>query len=285
MLLNEYHKKIIEYYHTTENAYKDSWDLNNSLAIHFGYRDNKVNTFRESLQRMNEVMMETCGITATDKVLDAGCGIGGSSIFLAQKTGCNVTGISLSERQVLKANENAKQKGVMDKLNFEVMDYCQTSFPDNCFDVVWGCESICYAEDKRQFVKEAFRLLKPGGRVVIADGFVTKFENNKHPFIRHWLDGWQVNYLETGQRFGEFMQEAGFKNISWKDISKYTLPSSRRLYGIYFLASIYLFWKKISFSNRVTYMQKKNIDACRYQNLGMRKGLWQYGIITGIKPL
>ena len=56
----DYHKRIIEYYKDTENAYKDSWDLNNSLAIHYGYWDEKVNSFPESLLRMNEIMIETC---------------------------------------------------------------------------------------------------------------------------------------------------------------------------------------------------------------------------------
>src|SRR5687768_2284802 len=97
---SEYHQKIIQYYKESENAYKDSWDLNKSLAIHYGYWDEKVNSFPQSLIRMSEVMMETAGIKPTDKVLDAGCGIGGSSIFLATTIGCSVTGITLSERQV-----------------------------------------------------------------------------------------------------------------------------------------------------------------------------------------
>src|SRR5882724_12017722 len=101
MQANEYHQKIEEYYNSTENAYKDSWDLDNSLAIHYGYWDNKVNSFSQSLQRMNEVMMEAAGITSDDRVLDAGCGVGGSSIFLASRLSCKVTGISLSERQIL----------------------------------------------------------------------------------------------------------------------------------------------------------------------------------------
>ena len=103
----------------SENAYKDSWDLNNSLAIHYGYWDEKVKNFPQSLLRMNEVMMETAKIKPTDKVLDAGCGIGGSSIFLAEKIGCSVTGISLSERQVNKAKELAIEKKVEDKVEFE----------------------------------------------------------------------------------------------------------------------------------------------------------------------
>ena len=283
MNLSSYHKNIVDYYAATENAYKDSWDLDNSFAIHYGYWDEKVKTFSQSLLRMNEVMMEAAQIKSTDNVLDAGCGIGGSCIFLAERIGCNVTGISLSEKQIQKARNLIQRKKVEDKVEVEVMNYCATTFSDESFDVVWGCESICYADDKEQFIKEAYRLLKPGGRLVVADGFVTKFENNDHPTIRNWLDGWQVNYLETPQRFQQYMNEAGFKNILYRDISKFTTHSSRRLYKYYFLANLYLLWKTMTFSNRSTEMQRKNIAACKHQYIGNKQGLWLYGLIVGTK--
>lgn len=284
MQLTNYHKNIVDYYTQSENAYKDSWDLNNSLAIHYGYWDEKVKTFPQSLIRMNEVMMEAAAISSTDKVLDAGCGIGGSSIFIAEKIGCNVTGISLSEKQISKAKELALERRVEDKVKFEVMNYCTTNFPDKSFDVIWGCESICYADDKDQFIKEAYRLLKPGGRLIVADGFVTHFKNNDHPTIRNWIDGWQVNYLESPARFQQFMNETGFTNICYRNISKFTAHSSRRLYKFYFLANLYLLWKTMTFSNRATETQKKNIAACKHQYHGMKQGLWQYGLIVGTKP-
>ena len=280
----DYHKRIIEYYKDTENAYKDSWDLNNSLAIHYGYWDEKVKSFPESLLRMNEVMIETAGIKPTDKVLDAGCGVGGSSIFMASVLGCNVTGITLSKRQVQQANENAAKKNVAELVNFKAINYSATDFPDASFDVVWGCESICYADDKEKFIKEAYRLLKPGGRLVVADGFVTDFVNNENPIIRQWADGWQVNYLESPERFQNFMQQTGFTDINYRNISKEASHSSRRLYRFYFLARLYLFWKKVNFSKPATDMQKKNIMACKFQYKGMEKGLWQYGIAVGKKP-
>lgn len=284
MQSTNYHKNIVEYYEASENAYKDAWDLDKSMAIHYGYWDKTVKTFPQSLQRMNEVMAEAGHLKAGDVVLDAGCGVGGSSIFLASAIGCKVIGITLSEKQAEQAKQNAIRKNITDSVVFKAMDYCNTGFPNESFDVVWGCESICYADSKEKFIQEAFRLLKPEGKLVVADGFVAKFENNDHPFIRKWLDGWQVNYLETMQRFCDFMQHSGFRNIRFSDISSFTDHSSRRLNRFYYLASLYLWWKKLTSKRKFTDMQKKNILACRYQYLGMKKKLWQYGLIVGEKP-
>ena len=176
MSQQEYHQRIIQYYRETENAYKDSWALDKSLAIHYGYWDEKVKNFPASLLRMNEVMMEMAGIKDKDRVLDAGCGVGGSSLFMASVLGCRVTGISLSQGQIEKARQYAEKRKQQGLVDFLVMDYCNTTFPNESFDVIWGCESICYAPDKAAFIKEAYRLLKPGGRLVVADGFVNELK-------------------------------------------------------------------------------------------------------------
>jgi cyclopropane fatty-acyl-phospholipid synthase-like methyltransferase len=280
---NTYQQEIVDYYNTTEASYTDGWDLNNSLALHYGYKDGRARTFTASLLRMNEVLMEMAGITAADHVLDAGCGIGGSSIYLATHTGCRCTGISLSPKQVEKAKRLARERKLDHLLHFETRSYSNTEYPDASFDVVWGLESICYADDKGAFVKEAFRLLKPGGRLIIADGMVTDFGNNNHPVIRKWLDGWKVNYLESPVRFQQFFTDAGFGGFEYRDITRYTRHSSKRLLLLYYGATAWKLWKKITFRYHWSPVQEANIKACRYQHRGMKKGLWGYGIVMGRK--
>ncbi|MCK6542559.1 methyltransferase domain-containing protein [bacterium] len=281
--MNSYHQKIIEYYHGTEKAYKYGWGVEKNLAIHYGYWDDKVKSFSQSLQRMNEIMAEEAVISMGDRILDAGCGVGGSGIFLAKTLGCYTVGLTLSHRQKKRAEENALRYNVSERTEFHLMDYGHTTLDGETFDIVWGCESICYADNKEQFIKEAFRLLKPGGRLVMADFMVPHFDNNAHPLVRNWLDGWSVNYLETKERFGDFMENAGFQKIRFRDISDNIMNTVKLLGKMYYFGKLYQVYRFI-FGLERTAVSIGNINASRWQYLSKKENLWIYGLFSATKP-
>lgn len=274
---------IIDYYDTCEIDYRLFWDLKHSHAMHAGYWDETTKTLREALQRENQILAELASIKNTDRVLDSGCGIGGSSVYLAKEIGCQIDGITLSKKQVETATALALEKGVAERCSFHVMDFTKMTFPDNTFDVVWGIESYCHANSKECAAKEAFRVLKPGGRLIIADGFQLKpilgvEEKNK---MRVWLQGWGCTQLESAEKFGDFLTSSGFQQIAFKDITQHVLPSSKRLYYISFPA--FLMSKIGEWLRLRTKTQTQNILAAYAQYQTLSKRIWHYGIFTAVK--
>lgn len=276
-------ERIVEYCDSCEIDYRLIWDLNKSLAMHFGYWDDEADNFSQALERENEILAEKANIEKSSIVLDAGCGVGGSAIYLAKKFGCTVIGITLSQKQADSSTKNAKESGVGHLAEFYKMDFSKTTFKDKYFDVVWAIESVCHADDKKSFIKEAFRVLKEGGRLVLADGFASKnqYDPSERSLMKKWLNGWGVNFLETSEYFKKYSKEAGFKNISFLDVTKNVIPSSRRLY-IYSFPAL-LFGRSAEFVRMRTKIQTGNIVAAHYQYKALKRRLWKYGIFYAEK--
>ncbi|MBW4622906.1 MAG: methyltransferase domain-containing protein [Cyanosarcina radialis HA8281-LM2] len=103
-----------------------------------------------------------------NNILDVGCGIGGSSLYLGQKFNATVTGITLSPVQAARATERAAAAKISDRTNFLVADAQSMPFADNSFDLVWSLESGEHMPDKEKFLQECYRVLKPGGTLLMA---------------------------------------------------------------------------------------------------------------------
>ena len=276
-------EEVAEYYNTTQNHYEKWWSLKKHLSLHYGIWDETTKTHGDALENTNRILITRAGIKSTDIVLDAGCGVGGAAFFIHQETGATVTGISLSEKQIALANLMTTEKGLSEKVNFQLMDFTNTSFPAQHFDVVWCCEAMCHAQDKSAFIKECFRVLKPSGRLVISDYFLPENEvKDKNNWLKKWCDTWAMHSFDTADDFKSRLQENGFKNINNYDYSSNIKKSAKRMYYAALLGAasseVYNF-----FHPKVSRFAKTHYRSGYYQYKALKEGLWEYDVIVGKK--
>ena len=161
---------------TVASAY-DAWTEDKLLErlwgehIHLGfYAPGKKNIdFREAKVQFVHKLVKWSGLDQLPKgsrILDVGCGIGGSSRILAKHYGFNVTGITISPAQVKRARELTPSAL---NCNFQVMDALDLKFEDGTFDAVWSVEAGAHMNDKVKFADEMLRTLRPGGYLALAD--------------------------------------------------------------------------------------------------------------------
>lgn len=223
---------IKNYYNQTQFDYSFIWNwrLKTTPALHFGYYDEKATKHEQAIFRVNEVLADWANVTAGTKVLDAGCGLGNTSMWLAQHRKADVTGITLVQKQVDTAYALAKKQNITG-VNFQVADYLHTPFNNDTFDVVWACESLCHAPDKSLFYKEAFRVLKPGGRLVIAENLRPErpMSADKEKFLHDIFDAWAIPDLDTLEEHQQHAVNAGFTGFEHKDVTKNVWVSYKNL--------------------------------------------------------
>lgn len=277
-------EEIVDYYEQCEVDYRLLWDLSAGMSMHYGLWQPGVRRLRHAIEAENRTVLRAAGVRPGERVLDAGCGVGGPAIYAARQAKCTVLGITLVPAQTHAARVNAKRAGVADLVRFAVMDYHQTGLKGSTFDAIWAIESVCYSPDGAAFAKEAFRLLRPGGRLVVADGFATKeeFPSEERALMDRWLRGWALRSLQTKPRFEAHLNGAGFAGVRSDDVTELVLPSAWRLY----LHSLYgLPAARIAegLGGRSA-TQTRNAVAARAQWKAWRDGLASYEIVTAMRP-
>jgi tocopherol O-methyltransferase len=282
-LINE--DEIVAYYESCEPDYSLVWRLQEHLCMHYGYWEDDTRSLADAVTRLNEKLVELGRITAADRVLDAGCGVGGAALFLARRLGCQVLGITLSAAQVETCRKNAEKHGASHLARFERRNYLATGLDDASFDVVWAVESVCYAFDKGDFLREAYRLLRPGGRLVLADFFSVKMDSRPRRdrrLMEKWTRSWAIREYAVTEEFARQMAEAGFRDVVVRDVTRRVHRSVRRLFFYYYPGLVYTYlWQLLGWRNR---LQTLNTHSTAYQYRAYRRGLWHYNLVCGMKP-
>lgn len=160
-------QQIREFYDASSGLWEQVWGEH----MHHGYYGATGSDRKDRRQAQIDLIEELIAwgqVQQAENILDVGCGIGGSSLYLAEKFNARATGITLSPVQANRAIDRARAANLSDRTQFLVADALSTPFADNSFDFVWSLESGEHMPDKARFLQECYRVLKPGGTFLMA---------------------------------------------------------------------------------------------------------------------
>ncbi|MBD2356968.1 methyltransferase domain-containing protein [Tolypothrix sp. FACHB-123] len=160
------YQQIQQFYDASSGLWEDIWGEH----MHHGYygpNGTHKKDRRQAQIDLIEELLNWAEVETAANILDVGCGIGGSSLYLAEKFQARATGITLSPVQAARATERAQELNLSDRSQFLVANALEMPFADNSFDLVWSLESGEHMPDKTKFLQECYRVLKPGGKLIM----------------------------------------------------------------------------------------------------------------------
>ena len=262
----------------TDRMVKFGGDL---LACHFGLWGPDTTTDREALLRANHTLVQGCDLGPGRRVLDAGCGVGGTAITLAQAYGVHVTGLTICEPHVAVATEHAEQRGVGHLVEFLYGDFMALPFPDASFDAVLNHESFCYAQDKLAYLQGVHRVLAPGGRWQALEGLTTGAAMTEAQEAIHAVAqrGWRMHPLEPWRGVVATAEEAGFEDVREQDLSSEVAPSTESLRNRWLVFTLL-----VDPAGTVSQASREFMEATVSYDQGLREGVFTYHFLSAARP-
>lgn len=279
MATSETRERINHYYDECQVDYSLIWGTSDHLSMHYGYHDDEHRSVEDAVVHVNEVLADRVGVEEGDRVLDAGCGVGGSAIWLARERGAEVVGVNINEQQVEKARAAAEQAGVADLVEFRVTDFADTGLDDDSVDVYWSIEAVCHADDKRAVVDEARRVVRDGGRLVITDGFRgSDYPPEGQEALDTMYETMALPGLVTVDEFRGMLEDAGFDGVAMEDMYDAVRPSGKRMYRLAQLTGPLA--KLLELLGVRSEQQTEHVAGAKAQWHALECGAWIHGLFT-----
>ncbi|MBT8378967.1 MAG: class I SAM-dependent methyltransferase [Ignavibacteria bacterium] len=160
-------------------------------------------------------LANVCELTPNLKILDIGCGIGGTVRYLASDYGCYVTGLDIIDEYTKTASKLSELLKLNDKTEFKTGSAINLPFRDEMFDVVWTEHVQMNVKDKNKFYSEVYRVLKRGGKLVFHDVFSEKSDLVYYPVP--WADDNSVSFLMEVSDVERLLKSFSYKISFWED--------------------------------------------------------------------
>jgi sterol 24-C-methyltransferase len=272
---------VSNYYHSWESiiGYRKLGGIK-----HFGYYpEGKEHISKHDAQLlMNAELAKNLALPKNSKVLDVGCGEGGVALYLARNYDLQVEGIDLLDFNIARARRATQNQQLDKTVNFRVASYQELPFKDNSFDAVYTVETLVHSPDYHRALLEFYRVLKPGGSLVL---FEYSLKPNKQLSEEERRGIEMVKYVNeyaSMPAFNEFKWDnmqaiiaaAGFKNETEENITERILPMLRQFAVVarlpYFIA-------------KLLHLEKHVVNAMSAVVFWDYRSLFRYNIIVARK--
>lgn len=166
-------------------------------------------------------------ISPGEEVLDAGSGIGGTARYLAERSGCHVTAVDLTEEYCQTARWLNELAGLGDRISVRQADVTDLPFEDATFTLMFSQHVQMNVANKAQLYEEARRVLADGGRLAVWD--IVAGENGEPDFPMPWADRPEYSHLTTPDRLRTAIETAGFEIEQWNDLTDHAAATMQAL--------------------------------------------------------
>ncbi|MEV7796668.1 methyltransferase domain-containing protein [Streptomyces sp. NPDC087512] len=169
-------------------------------------------------------LINMVGLLPGQRMLDVGCGTGRPTVRIGIESGASVLGVTVSAAQVEAGRDRAEKAGVADRVTFEQADAMALPLESGSFDAAWAIESFAHFSDRPAAIREVRRVLRPGGRIVLADCYeAVPFTPEE---VRLFQAAFALSRLPAGpEDYSRMLGEAGFTIHRTRDMSREFKPT------------------------------------------------------------
>ncbi len=277
------YQQIQQFYDASSGLWESIWGEH----MHHGYYGRggnyKINRRQAQIDLIEELLMWS-KVTSARNIVDVGCGIGGSTLYLADKFQATARGITLSPVQASRATERAKEAGKTAEVEFQVADALNMPFEDNSFDLVWSLESGEHMPDKTLFLQECYRVLKPGGTAIVAtwchrptNSLAGELTADEKRHLEEIYRVYCLPYVISLPEYEAIARKIGYQNIRTDDWSISVAPFwdvviDSAFTSVAIIGLLRSGWKTIEGALSLSLMSD-----------GYQRGLIRFGLLCGTK--
>lgn len=273
-------QRIQRFYDQSTQLWLDTWGEH----MHHGFygKDGRQAKDRQAAQLdLIEELLRWSQVGQASRILDAGCGVGGSARYLAKRFGAEALGVTLSPVQVEAARAFTAQAQLTDRVRFQQRDMMSLDAADGPFDLIWSMESAEHIADKAQMLRNFHQLLLPEGRLLLATWCYRTTPPDLSAAEQKLLEKvyriYNLPPMISGEALAELAGTAGFKEVQMADWSDAVAP----FWGEVIRSA--LEWRNLRLLLSTNWSTIQGAWAMRYMQRGYQQGLIRFVVLQGTR--